>query len=103
MQGCTSFCEVCDSWCFRLLFGSVNAARIRRAFLAQTGRVGKLAWLEMTEELNLVLIGIRQLGMNLSVGWWILFPPSPQAMHISKSRVVVYQDSLRGWWWLLWS
>lgn len=68
MQGCTFFCEVCDSWCFRLLFGSINAARINRVLLAQAGQVGKLAWLKMPEELSLVQIGIRQLGMKLSVG-----------------------------------
>lgn len=56
----------------------------------------------MTEEIKLVLIGIRELGMNLSVGWWILCPLSPQVMHITRTRVVVVnQDSLRGWWWLL--
>lgn len=103
MQGCTFFCEVCDSWCFRLLLGSINenneSARTRRVLSAQTGQV----WLKMAEELNGVLIGIRELGMKLGVGWWILFLLSPRVMPISKPRVVVHQDSLRGWWWLLWS
>lgn len=60
-------------WCFRLFFGSINPARRRRVSLIQTGQLSQVVWFKITAELRLVLIGIRQLGVNPSAGWWIFF------------------------------
>lgn len=50
--------------CFRVFFESLSPSRVRKVFFIQTGQLNQVTWLKMPGELGLVLIGIRQLGMN---------------------------------------
>lgn len=49
---------------FRVSFDSITPSRVRQMFFIPTGQLNQVTQLKMTEELGLVLIGIRWLGMN---------------------------------------